>query len=383
MRRPAKLAALGLVGAVALSAATVGRDYARAASLVVEAAGIDGWPGTVAGWQADAVRTEPLSVPSRHGPLAARVYTPQGTRRRTVLMFPGVHAGGIDEPRLVGFAEDLAAYGHTIVTIELPDLKRYTIAARASDMIEDAVRWASDRADLAPDGRVGLVGISFAGGLAVVAAGRPAVRDRVAFALSFGGHSNLPRTLRYLCTGRQPDGTIRKPHDYGVVIILLGAADRLVPADQVEPLRRGILTFLEASHVDLVDKVRAKVIFQRARDVAATLPEPARTLLNLVNDRNVAVLGPRLLPHVETISDDPALSPDRAAPPAAPVFLLHGADDNVIPAVESILLAEHLRPDTQVEVLLTPLITHAEVDRPTDIVEIWKLVSFWADVLTE
>jgi pimeloyl-ACP methyl ester carboxylesterase len=209
------------------------------------------------------------------------------------------------------------------------------------------------------------------------------VRDRVAFALSFGGHSNLPRTLRYLCTGRQPDGTIRKPHDYGVVIILLGAADRLVPADQVEPLRRGILTFLEASHVDLVDKVRAKVIFQRARDVAATLPEPARTLLNLVNDRNVAVLGPRLLPHVETISDDPALSPDRAAPPAAPVFLLHGADDNVIPAVESILLAEHLRPDTQVEVLLTPLITHAEVDRPTDIVEIWKLVSFWADVLTE
>jgi dienelactone hydrolase len=383
MRRPAKLAALGLVGAVALTAATVGRDYARAASLVVEAAGIDGWPGTVADWQADTVATQPLKVPSRHGELAARVYTPQGTRRRALLMFPGVHAGGIDEARLVGFAEDLASYGHTVVTIELPDLKRYTIAARASDMIEDAVRWASSRADLAPDGRVGLVGISFAGGLAVVAAGRPAVRNRVAFALSLGGHSNLPRTLRYLCTGRQPDGTIRKPHDYGVVIILLGAADRLVPAEQVEPLRHGILKFLEASHVDLVDKTRAKVLFQQARDLAVTLPEPARTLLGLVNDRNVAVLGPKLLPHVETISDDPALSPDRAAPPAAPVFLLHGADDNVIPAVESVRLAEYLRPHTQVEALLTPLITHAEVDRPSDVVAIWRLVSFWADVLTE
>jgi dienelactone hydrolase len=383
MRRPAKLAALGLVGAVALTAATVGRDYARAASLVVEAAGIDGWPGTVADWQAAAVATQPLKVPSRHGELASRVYTPQGTRRRTLLMFPGVHAGGIDEPRLVGFAEDLAAYGHTVVTIELPDLTRYTIAARASDMIEDAVGWASARADLAPDGRVGLVGISFAGGLSVVAAGRPAVRERVAFVLSFGGHSNQTRTLRYLCTGRQPDGTIRKPHDYGVVIILLGAADRLVPADQVEPLRRGILKFLEASHVDLMDKTQAKVLFQQARDLAAALPEPARTLLNLVNDRNVAVLGPKLLPHVETISDDPALSPDRAAPPAAPVFLLHGADDNVIPAIESVLLAEYLKPHTQVEVLLTPLITHAEVDRPSDVVAIWKLVSFWADVLTE
>jgi dienelactone hydrolase len=383
MRRPAKLAALGLVGAVALTGATVGRDYARAASLVVEAAGIDGWPGTVAGWQAGAVSTEPLKVPSRHGELAARVYSPQGTKRRTIVMFPGVHAGGIDEPRLVGFAEDLAAYGHTVVTVELPDLKRYVIAARASDMIEDAARWASARADLAPDGRVGLVGISFAGGLAVVAAGRPGIRDRVAFALSFGGHSDLPRTLRYLCTGRQPDGKERKPHDYGVVIILLGTAERLVPADQVEPLRRGILTFLEASHVDMVDKARARLLFQQARDLAATLPDPARTLLGLVNDRNVAVLGPKLLPYVETISDDPALSPDRAAPPAAPVFLLHGTDDNVIPAVESVLLGEHLRPHTQVEVLLTPLITHAEVDRPSDVVEIWKLVSFWTEVLTE
>jgi acetyl esterase/lipase len=132
-----------------------------------------------------------------------------------------------------------------------------------------------------------------------------------------------------------------------------------------------------------VDKARAKLLFQQARDLAAALPDPARTLLGLVNDRNVAVLGPKLLPYVETMSDDPALSPDRAAPPAAPVFLLHGADDNVIPAVESVLLAEHLRPHTQVEVLLTPLITHAEVDRPSDVVEIWKLVSFWADVLTE
>ena len=95
------------------------------------------------------------------------------------------------------------------------------------------------------------------------------------------------------------------------------------------------------------------------------------------------MLGPKLLPYVETISDDPALSPDRGTPPAAPVFLLHGADDNVIPAVESVLLAEHLRPHTHVEVLLTPLITHAEVDRPRDLIEIWKLVSFWAGVLSE
>ena len=42
-----------------------------------------------------------------------------------------------------------------------------------------------------------------------------------------------------------------------------------MPADQVEPLRQGILTFLTASSLDMVDKPRAEVEFKRARDLAA------------------------------------------------------------------------------------------------------------------
>src|SRR6185295_10725251 len=103
-------------------------------------------------------------------------------------------------------------------------------------------------------------------------AARPSLDGRVAFVMSFGGHGDLPRTLRYLCTGILPDGSRLAPHDYGVVIILLGVADRLVPAEQVEPLRDGILTFLEASRLDLVDKARSLETFQRARDLERALP---------------------------------------------------------------------------------------------------------------
>ena len=74
-------------------------------------------------------------------------------------------------------------------------------------MIEDAATgWHSaDRAHRPRDRRLGLMGISFAGGLSVVA-GRRGMGDRAAWVLSFGGHGDLPRTLRYLCTGVQPDG---------------------------------------------------------------------------------------------------------------------------------------------------------------------------------
>lgn len=384
MRRPATLVTLAALGALGIVAATVGRDYVRGASFVIEAAGIEGWPRTVVSLSAgNAYRLDSVQIPTRHASLAARVFASDGAARGAVLLVPGVHAGGIEEPRLVGFAEDLAARGFIVVTAELPDLKQYLITPRSTDMIEDAARWLSEQRNLAPDGRVGLIGISFGGGLSIVAAGRPSIRDRVAFVLSFGGHGDLPRTLRYLCTGVLADGGAHPPHDYGVVIILLGVADRMVPADQVTRLRDGIRTFLEASHVDMVDKARARTIFDRAQAMAAAMPEPSRSLMTAVNDRDVAGLGPRLLPHVEALGADPTLSPVDAPAPLAPVFLLHGADDNVIPAVESTRLADHLRPHTAVRVLLTPLITHAEVNRPADWGEIWKLVSFWTDVLDE
>jgi dienelactone hydrolase len=330
------------------------------------------------------VHTEDLDAPTRHGPVRARLYEPAGTSTRTIVLTPGVHAEGIDEPRLTRFARDIAAGGFTVLTAELPDLLRYEITLRLPDQIEDLAVWLATRRTLAPDGRVGLVGISFSGGLSLVAAGRSSLAGRVAFVLSFGGHGDLARTMRYLCTGRQADGTSRPPHDYGVVIILLNYAPFIVAAEQVEPLRAGIRTFLEASHVDMVDKTAARVIFDRAIAMEADLPEPARGLLHAVNTRDVARLGPLLERHLEAIPLPDDVSPERAAATRAPVFLLHGADDNVIPAIESALLAARLRREgTPVHLLVTPLVTHAEVDRANTRRHIIDLVRFWMQLLRQ
>jgi len=326
------------------------------------------------------------------------------------MLVPGVHMDGIREARLVGMAEDLAASGFTVMTVSTPDLQRFQITPRSTDMIEDAATWLADhemetvtaRGTTSRDGRVGMLGISFSGGLSIVAAGRPALRNRVAFVMSFGGHGDLPRVMRYLCSGNAPampplgeatrdvagaeHVSIRPPHDYGVAVALLTFADRVVPADQVEPLRQGILTFLSASSLDMVDKKRAAIEFQKARDVAQQLPEPSRTFMSHVNNRAVEKLGPVLLPIVESLanaSEHTAMSPERAAPPAAPVYLLHGAEDNVIPSVETVLLTNYLRGKTDVHAVLSGLITHAEVDRSAAAIEMWRLVGFWRSLMAQ
>jgi dienelactone hydrolase len=359
------------------------QDYFEAAAFVVRAAGMTGVARSAAALEADAVSQGSVTVSWRDGQLRGRTYTPSSLSGRPIVLVPGVHAAGIDEPRLINFAREIAATGHPVLTAELTDLARYQITPRTTDMIEDAADWATQywaRVMPARNRAAAIIGISFGGGLSVVAASR--MGGRVGWVLSFGGQGDLPRTLRYLCTGVLADGRIRPPHDYGVVIILLGVADRVVPAEQVEPLRQGILAFLNASHLDMVDKPRAALEFERAKKLAETLPDPARTFMTWVNTRDVAHLGPALLPHVAAMGDDPALSPVRTPAPSAPVYLLHGLDDNVIPAAESEMLAADLRArGGRVTQLSTPLITHAEVDHPPEIGEIWRLVRFWAGPL--
>lgn len=376
--------AIGLPVILLVACGVAGRPYFRAAAFVAQAAGMEGAARRAATLETNAYDEAALTIPWRDGQLRARLYRPRGASDRAMLLVPGVHAAGVDEPRLVQFARDLASMRHTVLTAELADLTQYRITPRTTDMIEDAALWLSRQEPLARDGRVGMMGISFAGGLSVIAASRPSIRDRVAFVMSFGGHGDLPRTLRYLCTGIQHDGTHRPPHDYGVAIILLSLAERVGPAEQAAPLRTAILTFLEGSRLDLVDKARSAAEFERARALAAALPEPARTLMREVNERDVIHLGPVLLPHVTEVGDDTMLSPARAATPAAPVYLLHGTDDNVIPAIESALLAETLRSrGVTVHQLATPLITHAEVDRSAAIADMWRLVRFWKELLAE
>ena len=385
MTRRRKALALVLTPLVLLIAGvTAGYDHVRGAAFVIQAAGMPGAAGTVASWTAQEVRVSEAVLPWRGGELRGRIYAAADAAGPPVLLVPGVHAGGIDEPRLIEFATDVASMGRVVVTAQLDDLTRYSVTPRTTDMIEDAAAWLANDSGFAPDGRIGLMGISFAGGLSVVAAGRPLLRDRVAFVLSFGGHGDLPRTLRYLCTGTLPDGTSFPAHDYGVAIILLGVAPALVPAQQVEPLRDAILAFLHASHVDMVDKPQAQVEFAKARSMAEALDEPARGLMALVNTRDVKTLGPILLPHTSAFGADPGLSPARSPAPSAAVYLLHGTGDNVIPASESVLLAERLRAEgAKVWQLTTPLITHAEVDRSAAARAFWDLTRFWANLLDE
>jgi len=377
--------------------------YLDALGFIIRAADLPGTAATLASWRTIAfTRDTDFTVPTREGNIPARFYRPSRQTRRTVLLIPGVHRDGIDESRLVGLAEDLAATGFGVLTVAAPDLQRFKVTPQVTDVIEDAVKWTADQPQYRTDGKIGILGISFSGGLSIVAAGRESIRDRVAFVMSFGGHGDLARAMHYLTSG-QVLGDLEKakrssavlgadhvsvhpPHDYGLAVTLLNLADRVVPPDQVAPLSKGIDGFLLASSLAVTDPPKAIPVFEEMKKYQETLPEPSRTYMQYVNDRAVDKLGPILLPVADALANHPAmpsLSPERATPPSAPIFLLHGVDDNVIPSVETVLLAEHLKGKARVQGLLSGLITHAEVNRTATSTEVWRLASFWHAIMSQ
>jgi dienelactone hydrolase len=366
-----------------LAGAYLARHHLHAAVLIARMASVAGWPERTLALFDRAVTEDEVLLPIPDGPLRARLYRPEPAPTRAVVLVTGVHAGGIDDPRIRAFARQLASARAAVLTPDLPHLRRYEFDPATAELIEAAGDWLASRADLTPEGRIGLIGASFGGGLSIVAGGRPRLRDRLAFIVSVGGHGDLPRVLQFLCTGRLPDGSYSAPHDYGVVIILLNVAHRLVPADQVGPLRDAIRTFLSASHLAMFDEAAAQREFDRAMALEELLPEPSATLMRHVNRREAAALGARLLPHLDDMGRQAALSPERSPAPRAPVYLLHGAGDDVIPPLESRWLARYLESHTRTRVLITPLLTHAEVQVPADVREIWRVIAWWAGVLGE
>ena len=257
------------------------QDYFEAAAFVVRAAGMTGVARRAAALEADAVDRSGGHDRWRGGAAARPHLHARGVTGRPILLVPGVHAAGIDEPRLIDFARELAATGPSVVTAELPDLTHYQITPRTTDMIEDAAVWLATQAGAAmpatrPDRDDG-----------DQLRRRPVDRRRLApigaTASAACCRSAATATCRARCAICAPASSrtarVRPPHDYGVAIILLGVADRWCRRSRSSRCAQGILAFLDASHLDMVDKPRAALEFERAKQIAETLPEPARTFM--------------------------------------------------------------------------------------------------------
>jgi pimeloyl-ACP methyl ester carboxylesterase len=236
-------------------------------------------------------------------------YLTRPTARATPLVLVhGLTPEGKDDARLIHAAELFARLGFDVAVPTIPGLTRLRL--RPSDVSPIVATLAARREPAL------VVGVSVGAGLGILAAADETVHDRVRMVLSLGGYASALELVRYYLTGefsyREARGRIA--HDPALVRAFVAANDDL---------------FDPALRATIASGDRARVT--RALD---TLSPELRRLL----DR---------------------LSPERAVRRIrAPLILVHGRDDPVVPYSETLRLADARRLGTRV--VLVGGLSHVE-----------------------
>lgn len=292
----------------------------------------------------------------------ARIHRPAGSGDRPgVVLVHGVHHLGIEEPRLERFARAVAAAGVVVLTPEIAELSDYRVAPRSIDTVGRSLRFLEARLGKK---KVGLMGMSFGGGLSLLAAADPRFRDDIAFVVAVGAHGDLARVSRFFA--EDP-----RAHEYGATVLVYTHVEDFFPEEDVPVAREALRLWLHEARED-------------ARRAARELSPASRDKAERLFAADVASLRPELLAAIERLR-----GPMREVSPAghlagirASVYLLHGEGDNVIPASETTALAREIPAERLRAVLVTPAIQHVELKGPTA-KDKWDLVHFMGRVLAE
>ncbi|MGE0260099.1 MAG: alpha/beta hydrolase [Alphaproteobacteria bacterium] len=339
----------------------------EAAALLADIAAGDG-PSRLKETTPEPVRSTIRYTGRIAGEGLADLYQPGEPPRGAAVVVPGLTPYGKDDPRLVAFADSLARSRFIVLIPEIANVRALRVSAADSAIIADAIEELARRFAGGADRSVGLVAISFGAGPALLAAGETPAGRLVRFVVTIGGYYDIDAAIGFATTGayRMPDGSwLREaPNEYGAFVFLRGNAGRVRdPADR-------------ARLAAIADRRLANPAADVA-DLAARLGPEGRAVYDLVANRD-PLLVPALIARLpEAIRaelrrldlrgrDFPFL--------AGPVFVVHGEDDAMIPAGESMKLAAAL--GSRAELYLIEHFAHVDTGTTTirDSLRLWNAV---------
>ena len=323
-------------------------------------------------WETYPVETQEIVLPLTHGSVRARLYMPGGVAHPSgMVVVHGIHHLGIDEPRLETFASAAAGSGFAVLTPEVAALADYRVDAASIATIGESPAWLEQRLGTGP---VTVVGVSFAGGLSLIAASDPRYAPHIRALLLMGPYHNLARVSRFLATSEAelPDGRIEpyKAHDYGASVFVYSHLEQ----------------FFSAGDLGVAHEALRDWLWERPEDAQPLLTQlsPAgRATMNLLMARQIGELREKLL---EAIRADQtqlaAISPQgKLGDLRVPVFVLHGATDDIIPSTESLWLEKEIPQSVLRDVLITSGFSHVDPEKAATWRDELRLVHFVADVL--
>lgn len=247
--------------------------------------------------------------------VTGHLYTPSSPAP-PILLLPGAAPLGKNDPRAIRLARSLARAGRTVF---IPDLTLYERRFDRDDIERIIVGALALASHPASDGEVLLLGISYGGSFAMIAAADERLRGRLAQVATFGAYWDLVGVIQAVTTGESLVDGARIPWEGhpSARSILEEAVVALAPGELQAPLRAAL-----------------------ARDDSGDLAPQARAVFDLLRNEDpsrtrelAAALPPQLGEFLE------AFSPSSVGEGIeAPVVAMHSTDDPAVPYGELVRL---------------------------------------------
>jgi len=286
------------------------------------------------------------TLPYRSDPAAAAdladLWLPAGAstehRAGGMVLVLGVNNAGRNYSAVVRFADAMARSGMAVLVPDSAKLLAGTLNPDETGGVVDAFRLLASRPEVDPH-RVGLLGLSVGGSLALLAAGDPRIANDVRWVNAFGAYADAGQYLAEVAAhamtvdGRvvawNPSALTRETFARLVASLVPDAADRtLLTAAMQALIDSGRLPTLDAALTARLSSPEARAVYalltagslERAQELVDALPAAVRDLL--------ATLSP--IHHLAAIRAD--------------VFLMYDTADSYVPYGQSLELADGLRP---------------------------------------
>lgn len=306
-------------------------------------------------WITETPVVERVRIPYPGGSIVADVYRPPDRDRHAAIIFSmGAPPLDLDDPRLVKLAEDAARAGLVMVVPFSERLDAERIEVEEIDALIGVFEFVHRQPYVRAD-RVGYIGVSVGGSLALVAAADERIAGRVAFVVAFGAYYNALDTLTAIGSRRLRYNGLAQPWEpdpHSVEVMALQLINDLSDADDRATL---CTIFVDAHDQHLCDATGSDVGVGgltsegRAAYEVLTSDDPARAGALLDE------LPPSLIVRLQRLSPSQTLDGLRAE-----VYLIHDRGDAFIPYVESRRLRDALRERVELHFTEVSLFEHVE-----------------------
>ena len=303
---------------------------------------------------------------------ALRIFKHSKAKRTNFILFPGASPFAEKHPGMIGLGTTIKNLGYNVFIPRIPPLKELNIGPINVKWFAHAYEEIMNLYNL-DSKNIAVVGISFGGSLLLKALLEEKMRNKPPRSvLAYGSCYNFETGLNFLLTGKiEYNGNIThiSPNEWGMTVLFHNFINKINLGFNTSKIQE-VLSARVSDDLKLVEKLKNN-LNKHDRDLI-------ENILNGHVDTKIKQISKQIIESQKIMLDE--ISPSSFCHKIfEKVFIMHGANDSMVPYSESVKLGEKL-PNN--ELLISYLYEHKEISSNDGIVskflEFVKLQRFFA-----